>query len=107
LSYGPQHAWDWVQLPVLVGLLLAPLLAGLLITAPPRASAALALLGLGVYLSLLNQAPPDPYFSQTLQSWEQGRFIRFNGLAQWLGWLWPYAALVYLLSQIWRGEGKN
>jgi hypothetical protein len=73
----------------------------------PRASAAVALLGLGVYLSLLNQAPADPYFSQTLQTWEQGRFIRFHGLAQWLGWLWPYATLVYLLSKIWRQEGKN
>ncbi len=62
---------------------------------------------MGVYLSLLNQAPADPYFSQTLQTWEQGRFIRFHGLAQWLGWLWPYATLVYLLSKIWRQEGKT
>ena len=27
------------------------------------------------------------------QLWEQGRFLRFHGLSQWLGWLWPYAAL--------------
>jgi hypothetical protein len=67
----------------------------------------LALLALGVYLSLLNQAPAGPYFSQTLQTWEQGRFIRFNGLAQWLGWLWPYAVLAYLLSHVWRTGGKN
>jgi len=107
LSYGPQHAWGWLHQPVVAGLLLAALLAGLLATAPPRASAAVALLALGVYLSLLNQAPADPYFSQTLQTWEQGRFIRFHGLAQWLGWLWPYATLTYLLSTIWRQEGKN
>ena len=25
--------------------------------------------------------------------WEQGRFIRFHGAAQWVGWLWPYAAI--------------
>ncbi len=37
------------------------------------------------------QAPVDPYFAQSLQAWEQGRFIRFHGLAQWIGWLWPYA----------------
>ena len=107
LSYGPQHAWDWLYPPVLAGLVLSAVLAGLLLMAPPRASAAVALLGMGVYLSLLNQAPADPYFSQTLQTWEQGRFIRFHGLAQWLGWLWPYATLVYLLSKIWRQEGKN
>ena len=79
----------------------------LMLTAPPRLSAAVALLSLGVYLSLLNQAPADPYFSQTLQTWEQGRFIRFHGLAQWLGWAWPYASLLYLLSVIWRQDRQN
>ena len=107
LTYGPQHAWGWMQRPVLAALVSAAVVAGLLVTAPPRASAAVALLAMGVYLSLLNQAPADPYFSQTLQTWEQGRFIRFHGLAQWLGWLWPYAALVYLLSRIWRGDRNN
>ena len=107
LSYGPQHAWGWLYPPVVAGLLLALALAALLLMAPPRASAAVALLAMGVYLSLLNQAPADPYFSQTLQTWEQGQFIRFHGLSQWLGWLWPYATLIYLLSKIWRQEGKT
>ena len=107
LSYGPQHAWDWIHAPVLVGLGVAPVLAILMLAVPRRASAALAVLAMGIYLSLLNQAPADPYFSQTLQTWEQGRFIRFHGLAQWLGWLWPYAALFYLLSQSWGQDGKN
>ena len=34
---------------------------------------------------------------KTLQNWEQGQFIRFHGLIQWLGWLWPFALLVYLM----------
>ncbi|MGZ5848710.1 MAG: VanZ family protein, partial [Ramlibacter sp.] len=51
-------------------------------------------------LSLLNQAPASPYFAHLLQAWEQGRFIRFHGLAQWLGWLWPYAALAYVLVRV-------
>ena len=93
--------------PVIAGLALAAVLAVLMLTAPPRLSAAVALLSLGVYLSLLNQAPADPYFSQTLQTWEQGRFIRFHGLAQWLGWAWPYASLLYLLSVIWRQDRQN
>ncbi len=107
LSYGPQHAWGWIETPVLVGLGVAPVLAFALLGIPRRASAALGLLVIGIYLSLLNQAPADPYFTQTLQTWEQGRFIRFNGLAQWLGWLWPYTVVVYLLSQIWGPDGKN
>jgi hypothetical protein len=74
---------------------------------PPRLCAALVLLALGFYISLLNQAPASPYFAQTLSTWEQGRFIRFHGLAQWLGWLWPYAALVYVLTQVGARTPKN
>ena len=51
-------------------------------------------------LSLLNQAPESAYFAQTLATWEQGRFIRFHGLAQWLGWLWPIATLAYVLAAL-------
>jgi hypothetical protein len=35
-----------------------------------------------------------------LQTWEQGRFIRFNGLVQWLGWLWPYTVLLYAIARL-------
>lgn len=107
LSYGPEHAWAWFSLPVKAGLVTALLLVILLLWLPRRASAALLLLALGIYLSLLNQAPASPYFAQTLAAWEQGSFIRFHGLAQWLGWLWPYAALVYVLTQVWGREPKN
>ena len=55
------------------------------------------LLASAVNLSLLNQAPTSAYFAQTLQTWEQGRFIRFHGIVQWLGWLWPYVTLVYVV----------
>jgi hypothetical protein len=97
LSYGPDHAWAWLDLPVRVGLGLALVLGCALAVLPRRACAAVALLALVPHLTLLNQAPAGAYFAQTLQVWEQGRFIRFHGLAQWLGWLWPYAALLYLL----------
>jgi VanZ family protein len=107
LSWGPAHAWAWLSLPVQVGMGLAVLLSLVLALVPWRASAALLLLCLGIYLSLLNQAPESAYFAQTLHAWEQGRFIRFHGLAQWLGWLWPYATLVYVLSLIGSRDAKN
>ena len=100
LSYGPEHAWAWFSLPVKGGLIAALVLLVPALWLPPRASAALVVLALGVSLSLLNQAPASSYFAQTLSTWEQGRFIRFHGLAQWLGWLWPYATLVYVLNQL-------
>ena len=104
LSWGPAHAWAWLSLPVTVGLILGLVLALTALPAPRRACAALVLLALGVHLSVLNQAPASAYFAHTLQAWEQGRFIRFHGLAQWLGWLWPYATLVYVLLRISRRE---
>lgn len=107
LSWGPGHAWAWLDLPSQVALVAALVLASLLALVPMRACPALVLLGLGVYLSMLNQAPGNPYFAQTLQAWEQGRFIRFNGLAQWLGWSWPYAVLIYALSLIGRQDTKT
>ena len=60
--------------------------------AEPRVAAGLGLVVLTALVALVSQAPADPYFADSLQSWEQGRFIRFHGLAQWVGWLWPYAA---------------
>ena len=100
LSYGPQHAWAWLDLPVRVGLVLAVLMAMLLLPVRRRGAAAFALLALAIHLVLLNQAPASAYFAQTLQTWEQGRFIRFHGMAQWLGWLWPYATLLYVLHRL-------
>ena len=87
-----------------VGLLVGFALALVLLPMPRRGCAAFMLLALVVHLSLLNQAPASAYFAHTLQAWEQGRFIRFNGMAQWLGWLWPYAALVYVLLRVSRSE---
>jgi hypothetical protein len=71
---------------------------------PRRACAARLLLGLVLQWSILNQAPTSAEFSDTLQAWEQGRFIRFYGLGQWLGWLWPYATLVYVLFRVARRD---
>ena len=107
LSWGPDHAWAWLDVPTQVGLVVALVLAMLLSLVPTRACPSLVLLGLGLYLSILNQAPESPYFAQTLQEWEQGRFIRFNGLAQWLGWSWPYVVLGYALVLIGRRDTKN
>jgi VanZ family protein len=100
LSWGPAHTWEWLNTPVQAGLWAGLLLAACALPLPPRACAAALLLASGIYLTVLNQAPADAYFAQTLQTWEQGRFIRFHGLAQWLQWLWPYAAVAYALVRL-------
>ena len=107
LSFGPTRAWAWMSLPVQAGWVLALVLAVSMLSLRARGCAAWLLLALVLHLSLLNQAPVGSYFSQTLQTWEQGRFIRFHGITQWLGWLWPYATLLYVLRRVSLPYAKN
>jgi len=99
LTYGPLYAWSWISRPAEQGLLAAVAAAALLLLVPARACIALLTAALLVQLLLLNAAPQSAYFAATLQGWEQGRFIHFHGLAQWIGWLWPYAVLIYLIMR--------
>ena len=100
LSWGPTHMWSWLDGSTTAGLVLALVLATALARLRWRWACVLVFVLLCGHVALLNQAPGSPYFAQTLQSWEQGRFVRFHGLAEWLGWLWPYAAIVLVLGRI-------
>ncbi len=100
LSYGPAHAWTWLSLPVMLGFVFGGVVALVFLPLPARAAWTFLLLALLVQQSVLNQSPESAYFAQTLQTWEQGRFVRFHGLVQWLGWLWPYAVLMLALVRL-------
>jgi hypothetical protein len=100
LNFGPEHALTWLTAPVLPGMGLAILLALMMADLPSRGAAAVGLIGLTALVVLVSQAPADPYYSQSLSAWEQGRFIRFHGAAKWVGWMWPYAALCYLFTRV-------
>ena len=102
LTYGPQHAWTWLDTPVVLGVFGGFGAALALSTRSARVCWSALLLAVLVQQSLLNQSPESAYFAQTLQTWEQGRFIRFHGLVQWLGWLWPYAVLWLALVRLTR-----
>jgi VanZ family protein len=104
LSWGPAHTWAWLSTPVRVGLSLGLVLALLMLPVPRRGCAAVLLVALVAHLAILNQSSASAYFAHTLQEWEQGQFIRFHGLAQWLGWLWPYVTLIYVLLRVSRRE---
>nr|WP_289623772.1 VanZ family protein [Paracidovorax valerianellae] len=107
LSYGPAHAWEWLGTPARVGVWAGMAVALMLVGLPRRASAAVLLLLLMLQLNILNQAPTSAYFADTLQAWEQGRFIRFYGIGQWLGWLWPYVTLVYVVQRVARRDRET
>jgi VanZ family protein len=100
LNFGPEHALAWWTPTTWRALALGAALACIAIGASPRLAAALGLAALTAMVVLVAQAPVDPYYAASLQGWEQGRFIRFHGLAQWVGWLWPYAAMGWLLTRL-------
>ena len=100
LNFGPTHAFAWTTEHALQALGVGTGAALLLSLVPRRIAAGFGLIALTALVMLVAQAPADPYFAQSLQGWEQGRFIRFHGAAQWVGWLWPYAGLSYLLARL-------
>jgi VanZ family protein len=104
LNFGPEHALAW-RTPASVPALLTGLAAALLLMpVNSRLAAGLGLVAVTALVALVAQAPADPYYAQSLDGWERGRFIRFHGLAQWVGLLWPYLAVVWLLRRISRRD---
>jgi VanZ family protein len=104
LNFGPESALDWITPSVGAALGLVLGLALLSLWLPGRAAAGLGFLVILTGLTFVQAAPADPYHAASLQAWEGGRFIRLHGLAQWIGWLWPYAALAFFLRRFARGE---
>jgi hypothetical protein len=85
---------------VQLALVLAAMLALPLMWLREKTLQVLALVTLVLQLTLLNNASASAYFALTLQNWEQGQFIRFHGLIQWIGWLWPFVLLAYLMQSL-------
>jgi VanZ family protein len=100
LNFGPQHALAWSTATAVPGFIVGGALAALLAPVSRRAAAGFGLVVLTALVALVAQAPADPYFAQSLHAWEQGRFIRFHGAAQWVGWVWPYATMAYMLARV-------
>jgi VanZ family protein len=104
LNFGPRNALAWITPATLPAFAAALGLSLLLILSSRRLATALALMAFTGGVMLVAQVPADPYFGQNLAAWEQGRFVRLHGLAQWLGWLWPWAAMGWLLARLARRE---
>jgi hypothetical protein len=100
LNFGPEHALGWIGRVTLPALVAGVVVALALAPAPRIVVLGMALITLTGLVFGVARAPADPYLAQSLQLWEQGRFVRFHGLAQWVGWLWPYVALAWALREL-------
>ncbi len=90
LSVGITHSLSWLTHEAAMGIALAAVVSVLWVWVPPSITAVvIILLIVGLQLGL-NNLPSDAYYEANLKTWEQGGFVRFHGLAQWIGWFWPY-----------------
>ena len=101
LSYDPWNAWIWLEPPVVQGIAAAAIISTITLAAPRVLLALGILLAVGLQAILLNHASADSYANINMQYWEQGSFVRFYGLGQWLGWLWPYLLACFVLIFLW------
>lgn len=106
LNFGPEKAFSWLTPAAALGCALVVPLALPFLWLPRRWCAAVGLLVMAVAVALGAQMPSGVYHELNLQSWEQGRFIRFHGLALWVAWLWPYLAMGWLMVRLTDGQER-
>jgi VanZ family protein len=97
LFFRPDNALVWVTPGAEGGFLIGLIMLAGLAFAPQVAQRRLAVVTLVLSLIVVNTIPVNPYFVSTLQGWVQGKFLNFNGAAQFLSLLWPFFALWFLL----------
>ncbi|MDY7576944.1 VanZ family protein [Herbaspirillum sp. RTI4] len=97
LIFTPEQAFSWLTPGAVGGILIASLMLLALALARHTAQRRVAVLALMISLIVANLMPDNPYFASTLQTWVQGKFLNFNGAAQFLSVLWPFLAFWFLL----------
>ena len=96
LLFSPENAFVWVTPGAEGGFLIGAIMLAGLAFAPHVAQRRLAAATLLLSLVIVNTTPANPYFVATLQTWVQGKFLNFNGAAQFLTLLWPFFAVWFL-----------
>ncbi|AMP17282.1 VanZ family protein [Collimonas pratensis] len=102
LLFAPDNALVWLTPGSFGGLLIGGLMLSGLAYAPQLAQRRLAALTLIIALLLVNVMPDNPYYVETVQTWTQGKFLNFNGVAQFLAMLWPFCTLWFLFHPMHR-----
>ncbi|HEY8102653.1 MAG TPA: VanZ family protein [Burkholderiaceae bacterium] len=102
LFFAPENAFAWLTPGAQGGLLFGTAMVFGLAFAPPVAQRRIAAVMLVISLLVVNIVPANPYFVVTLQTWVQGKFLNFNGAAQFLSLFWPFFALWFLLHSVHR-----
>lgn len=104
LFFAPENAFVWITPSAAGGIIIGAMMVGGLSFAPPTAQRRLAALALILSLLVTNFTPSNPYYISTLETWVQGKFLNFNGAAQFLSVLWPFLAIWFLYHPVHRKQ---
>src|SRR5450830_1585812 len=99
LLFNPEYAFAWFTPGARGGLVISMIMLYGFSFAPVHVQKRLAMMLLLIYLVVVNLLPDNPYFEVTMQAWVQGKFLNFNGAAQFLSLFWPFLALWALLRK--------
>jgi len=99
LLFNPEYAFAWFTPGARGGLLISMIMLYGFSFAPVHVQKRLAFILLLISLVVVNLLPDNPYFEVTMQSWVQGKFLNFNGAAQFLSLFWPFLALWAVLRK--------
>ena len=91
------NAFIWLTPGAQEGLVAGLAIALAAVALPRTARLAFAAVLIMAATVLVNLAPPNPYFANTLRVWHQGHFLNFNGLTRLVSAAWPFIALAYLI----------
>ena len=105
LLFNPEYAFAWFTPGARGGLMISMIMLYGFSFAPVHVQKRLAIMLLLISLVVVNLLPDNPYFEVTMQAWVQGKFLNFNGAAQFLALFWPFLAIWALLRKP-RPEGR-
>lgn len=107
LLFTPENVLVWLTPGALTGLLVGAVILVALGFTPQRLQRWVAALALIISLVVVNVIPDNPYFVETLQTWSLGKFLNFNGAAQFLALLWPFFTLWFLFHPMHRAKRND
>jgi len=96
-AFMRDSAFVWLTPGAQEGLIAGLAIALAAVALPRTARLVLAAVLIMAATVLVNLAPPNPYFTDTLRVWRQGHFLNFNGLTRLVSAAWPFIALGHLI----------
>ena len=106
ILFAPDQAFAWATPGALRGLMWGSAALAISVALPRAMQLTLAAIAVTFATVVVNFAPANPYYAAVVKTLNPGLFLNFNGLTQTISALWPFAAAVYVIFSLARGERR-